>query len=268
MPSFFDKIYSSYFKRILQFGHAGNNGTPTATTNIEGGDGVATALNLSDDVLSVKPQNDDGNAMLVKNQGGSNILAVDTTNSKVNVGASQINALTLFKDFGIFDASPVAGSHYMMASMTGLDSLNNLDWTPVAIGTGTNPDASPSAVTSNSHQHLSAWWLLSNNITLDSVQVIGQCNASSTLNFHIMSYDYVSGTGSTAGDLSNGDVHASNGGEGSLSPITVGDDRISTTTLTLDSANIDSGKVVIATIENVGGTDDITAQVICKYHIR
>ena len=54
------------------------------------GGGEDTSLSISDDVLQVQPQNDDTTgAMVVKNKGGSNILAVDTTNSKVLGGATQ-----------------------------------------------------------------------------------------------------------------------------------------------------------------------------------
>ena len=88
MPTFSQTTFSSFWKRILQFGHSGNNGTPTSTTNIQSGDGVATSVSLSDDVLQVQPVNDNTTgAMLVKNQGGDNILAVDTSNSKVLAGA-------------------------------------------------------------------------------------------------------------------------------------------------------------------------------------
>ena len=102
MPTFQGNPFSGFFKRILQFGHSGNNGTPTSTTSIESGDGVATSLSLSDDVLQVQPQNDDSvGTFLCKSNAGNNILAVDTTNSKVLAGASQIAVNTLYAYFGI-----------------------------------------------------------------------------------------------------------------------------------------------------------------------
>ena len=69
------------------------------------------------------------------------------------------------------------------------------------------------------------------------------------------------GTGSGAGDLSSGTLLAHNG-----STLTTGDDRITTTTLTVDSANVASDKVIIAFVENVGATTDVTAQLLVKYH--
>ena len=70
-----------------------------------------------------------------------------------------------------------------------------------------------------------------------------------------------SGTGSGAGDLSDGTLLAHNG-----STLTTGNDRVTTTTLTIDSANVAADKVVLAFIENVGATTDLTAQLIVKYH--
>ena len=90
------------------------------------------------------------------------------------------------------------------------------------------------------------------------------------MNFHVMSFDVTTGSGSTAGDLSNGIYNAASGttDPDSLSPITVENDRITITTLTIENADINSGKVVFATYENVGTTDDISVQLIIKYHIR
>ena len=69
------------------------------------------------------------------------------------------------------------------------------------------------------------------------------------------------GTGVGAGDLSDGTLLAHNG-----SSLTTGDDRITTTTLTIDSANTAADRVILAFVENVGDTNDITAQLIVKYH--
>ena len=39
-----------------------------------------------------------------------------------------------------------------------------------------------------------------------------------------------------------------------------------TTTLTVDSANVAADKVIVATFENVTDTNDVTVQLIVKYH--
>ena len=77
----------------------------------------------------------------------------------------------------------------------------------------------------------------------------------------MFSYTIATGTGSGAGDLSSGTLLAHN-----ASTLTTGDDRVTSTTLTIDSEDVAADKVIIATVENVGAATDITAQLIVKYH--
>jgi hypothetical protein len=105
-------------------------------------------------------------------------------------------------------------------------------------------------------------------MAIDEIQYIMGSDAASTINIHIMQYDIVVGAGSTAGDLSNGVVLAQTGSASdSLSPITTGDDRVSIGTLTVNTANVDSGKVIIAFAE-ASDTDDMTINLNIKYHLR
>jgi hypothetical protein len=84
-----------------------------------------------------------------------------------------------------------------------------------------------------------------------------------------MSYTLQTGAGATAGDLSEGAVIAQTGSNSSsLSPVTVGDDRVSNGTLTINTTDINDAKALVVFAENVGGTDDITLQVNLKYHLR
>ena len=77
----------------------------------------------------------------------------------------------------------------------------------------------------------------------------------------MFSYTIATGTGEDAGDLSAGTLLAHNG-----STLTVGADRITSTTLTVDSANVAADKVVLGFFENTDSTTDLTAQLIVKYH--
>ena len=58
MPSFQNKTFSSYFKRIFQINQAANTGVDATTRAVQTGDGVNTSLSVSDDVLKVQPQNE------------------------------------------------------------------------------------------------------------------------------------------------------------------------------------------------------------------
>ena len=133
---------------------------------------------------------------------------------------------------------------------------------------GANP-ASSLTLSSVAEQLIPSIFLLQQNITIDEIQYVASADGATTMNIHLMQYDVVTGSGSTAGDLSNGTVIAQTGSASdSLSPITVGDDRMSNGTLTMNATNIDDGKGLIFFAENVGGTDDITVQINFKYHLR
>ena len=83
MPTFTGKTFASFYKNILGISQASNTGVDATTRAVQDGAGQTTSVSLSDDVLSVQPVNDDTTgAMLVKSQGGSNILAVDTDKSR------------------------------------------------------------------------------------------------------------------------------------------------------------------------------------------
>ena len=271
MPSKTGKTYASFYRNDLAVNQSSNTGVDATTRVVHDGAGNSTSISLSDDVLSVQPVTDDTTGvMLVKNKSGGNILAVDATNSKVLVGRSQIAANTQEKIFAVYDLSTVAGTHYFMSSQPGLSSFGATNaWVSPTSGTGAHPATSQTIGTAQEYI-LPAYWRVSSNITIDEVSVMAGCDASSTLNFHLMSFSVVTGTGSTAGDLSSGVYNATSGttDPSSLSPITVADDRISIATLTIENADVDDGAIIIAHVENVGGTDDVTAQLILKYHIR
>ena len=79
----------------------------------------------------------------------------------------------------------------------------------------------------------------------------------------MFSYTLGTGTGSTAGDLSNGTLLAHSG-----SVIAVDGDRIVTDTLTTteEASNIPADKIIIATVEQIGTSTDVSAQLLIKYH--
>tara|TARA_Y100000034_G_C6891887_1_gene410459 strand:+ start:995 stop:1783 length:789 start_codon:yes stop_codon:yes gene_type:complete len=262
MPTFQNTTFSSFFKRILQVSQTSNTGVDATTRAVQTGDGVATSISISDDVLSVQPQNDNTTgAFLVKNQGGSNILAVDTTNSLVKAGVSQVNTLTMVKEMGLYEFSPnTAGYHYpLIANRVGMQGAEALtydeDW-----GNGTDPSATldVSGLT-DPENAIAVYWYLDNNITLDSVRFLAIADGSVTLNFHLESYTL--DTSSNHGDLSSGTTCAS-------ASVSATATTVKTGTFTLDSADIDSGKVVVGFVENATDTSDVSCSFQINYHIR
>ena len=123
MPTFEGTTFASFFKRIFQVSQTSNTGVDATTRAVQTGDGANTSLSISDDVLQVQPQNDNTTgAFLVKNQGGSNILAVDTTNSKVLTGASQVAANTQYANFGISSSGSATTSSSSSNSSSSMSS--------------------------------------------------------------------------------------------------------------------------------------------------
>jgi hypothetical protein len=269
MPTFLGDTLSGYFKRILQFGHSGNNGTPTATTNIQAGDGVATSISLSDDVLSVQPITDNTTGtMLVKNQGGSNILSVDTTNSKVLLGASQLPS-TNYAYFGISNDSNTAWSadtHYALPfnSETGAGVFVSLGTSTTSSFNDTNPSSSIT-ITTTAYNELRCYWYVMDNITIDAVKWLHAADTATGEDTaaHLMAYTVDTGNGSTGGDLSSGVVVADG-----ATITNAGYEQIYYQAMTIQSADVDAGKVIMFTFASDTVSSDYSLNCTVKYHIR
>ena len=264
MPSFSITAFGSYFNRIFQLDRAGNNGADGTTRSIQTGDGVNTCASISDDVFGIQPQNDNTAATcFVNQQDGDRIFSVDTINSKVLVGSSQVSATILYQKFSVVNHTDVGGTHYPMS--TGFASFSSAGLAEdTALGTGTDPATSLdiSAATSESNAWVQFYWYLPDAITLDSAIALsgGTSATDSGLNFHIMAYTL--DTSSNYGDLSAGSVVADSSATSGID-----EDVIKTTSLTIQTANIAAGKVLLATYES-DAAQVTSSQMIVKYHIQ
>ena len=253
-----NKTIASAYGDILQVENSGSGRTANGT-NIKDGLGQSTALRLGQNKASISPSSDSTTTFGVSTAGGTSLIVVDTSNSAVKVGTSQSYANTQIQKFAVYDLQPTADTHHAMysdAAMTGISGT-------IDFGTGTDPATTYTLGSSeaNANSLVGSIWYIPVAITIDEVRVIAAGEAADTVNFHLFSYTIASGTGADAGDLTSGTLLAHNG-----SSLYIGNDRVTSTTLTVDSANVAADKVVIATIENVGATTDLTAQLIVKYH--
>ena len=212
MPTFEGTALKDYFKRILQINQSTNTGVDASTREIETGDGVKTAIQLSDDALQVKPQDDDGPAFYVQNKAGANRFAVNTSTSEVSAGANQTNVLTQYANFGIdytAASSWSADTHYAIpfglsesiASFLALGSSTSSSFND------TNP-ATSTTITTTGYLDLNHFWYLQDDITIDKVEWFSGADAATgdVLAAHLMKYDLVKDNSSTSGHLSNGAV--------------------------------------------------------------
>lgn len=252
-----NKTIASTYGDILQVDNSGSGRTANGTV-VKDGLGQSTALTLGENKTHIKPTTDATNTFVVEAPDGTDLLKVDTRNSLIMAGTTQSYVNTNIQRFMVTDTGTTDGQHLSMFVDSGWVGLTSLDF-----GTGTDPATTYTLGSSelNANALVGSTWYIPAAITIDEVRVIAGGEAADTINFHLYSYDMASGTGSGAGDLSDGTLLAHNG-----STLTTGNDRVTTTTLTVDSANVAANRVVIATVENVGATTDVTAQLIVKYH--
>jgi len=270
MPTFLGKAFSTYFKNILGINQSSNTGVDTTTRVVHDGAGNSTSISLSDDVLSVQPVTDNTTAtMLVKNQGGSNILAVDTDNSKVLVGASQVAANTQYAHFGVdylSTSSFSADTHYAIPFVQGASGV-----TLPAMGSSTSSsfnDTNPPTsltLTTGVVLYVHCYWYVMDNITIDAVKwfhgadaATGDDNAA-----HLMSYVVDTANGSTGGNLSAGTVVADG-----ATITNAGQEQIYYQSMTVQSADVDAGKVILFTFASDTVNSDYSINATVKYHIR
>ena len=250
-----NKTIASTYGDILQVDNSGSGRTANGTV-VKDGLGQSTALTLGGNKAKLTPSSDTTALLTIENAAGTDLLTVDATNTAIKAGTTQSYVNTQIQRFQVFDAQPTADTHHTLH----VDGSWETSMTLNDFGTGTDP-ADTLTISSNADFLVACYWYIPVAITIDEVRVLGAGEAADTVNFHLQSYIMATGTGADAGDLSSGTLLAHNG-----STLTVGADRITTTTLTVDSANVAADRVVLAFIENVGATTDLTAHLIIKYH--
>ena len=104
------------------------------------------------------------------------------------------------------------------------------------------------------------------NITIDSCKVwfASDEDAGDVVKFSVMAYDVDSANGSTSGDLSAG-------AEVCVSPATIdsaGQEQAYYQSLTISTANVDSGKVIIPFVSQDDTNCDLAINMTLVYHLR
>ena len=274
MPTFTGKTFSSFFKNILGMNQAGNTGVDATTRVVHDGAGQSTSISLSDDVLSVQPVTDNTTGtMLVKNQGGSNILAVDTTNSKILGGASQTALNTQYAYFGCNSGDPtavgkLADIHYAtpftIAGFGGTIGNFAMGSSTSSSFNDTNP-ATSLTISTTAMDIVTTYWYIMDNITIDAVKWFHAADAATGEDTaaHLMAYTVDVGNGSTSGDLSSGVVVADG-----ATITNAGYEQIYAQPMTIQSADVDAGKVIMFTFASDTVNSDYSINATVKYHIR
>jgi len=258
-----NKSPSETYKDLMYVDNS-NNGVDSTKRAVKSGEGSSSAISVSDRGLLVKSATDNTSALDVQNSGGTSKFLVDTTNNYVKANGVHVN--TQYKQFYLDSTSAtgaLAGYHYPILS-TNYASAGGVIDQPNALGNGTDPATSVTFADDYDHR-ASNWiplmWYVPDAITIDSVITLEGADAATgdTTRFHVMSYDFTSGA--SAG-LTNGVLLAHNS-----DTTNAGNEQVYKSTLTIDSANVSAGKVVIATFESDSINSDYGYQMIVKYHI-
>ena len=271
------KTYASRYKTDVSVDQSTNVGFDATTRLIVSGDGASSSLSLSDDVLSVQPVSDNSaETMIVKNKGGNNILAVDTTNSKVMVGASQIAVNTNYSHYGVSStdavwAASLADTHYAIPFSNATGAFMASAIANFAMGSSTSSSfndtepASSLTIATTAMDIVQAYWYVMDDITIDRVvwwQAADTATGESTAAY-LMGYTVDASTDATGGDLSSGVKLAS-----SSTVTNAGYEQAYYNQMTIHSADVDAGKVILFTFAADTVNSDYTINATVKYHIR
>jgi len=241
-----------------------NSGVDTTARNIVDGEGTASAISLSDDQVGITPQNDDTTTVFkVSDSDNNNLLVVDSTNDLVKAGIGQHIVNTNIKEFAIDyqEASPdTADTWHALVS-----TFNHSDTNELEMGTGSTP-ATTLTIANTAYIMVKHYWYVPFNISIDSCNVWfgADMGAGDVVKFSVMSYTVDTSNSSTGGDLSSGV-------ENCVSPSTIsgaGREQAYYQALTVSTADVDAGKVIMACVAQDGTNADLTVNMQLVYHLR
>ena len=256
------KTKSASYKQILNVNNS--NGIDTSTRNIVDGEGTATAMSLSDDVFNIKPQNDDTTSPFkVSDKDGNALLNVDSSNDLVRAGIGQHIVNTNVKEFAMdfTEASPDTADTWHALTST----FNHADANELEMGTGSTP-ATTLTIATTAYIAVKHYWYVPFNIAIDSCNVLFGADegGGDVVKFSVMAYTADNANGSTSGDLSSGT-------EVCVSPATItgaGREQIYYQALTVSTADVPVGKVIMACVAQDGTNADLTVNMQLVYHLR
>ena len=257
------KTKASSYKDVLIVPNS-NNGVDATTRNITSGDGSASSINISSEKASVAPSSTDStNVFVVADKDGNGLLQVDSSNDLVKAGAGLHIVNTNIKEFAMdsTEASPDTADTWHALTST----FNHSDSNELEMGTGSTP-ATTLTIANTAYLAVKHYWYVPFNISIDSCNVwFGADTASGdVVKFSVMSYTVDSANGSTGGDLSSGV-------ENCVSPSTItgaGREQAYYQALTVSTADVDEGKVIMACVAQDGTNSDLSVNMQLVYHLR
>ena len=255
-----NKTLANTYKDILQMDNS-NSGIDTNARIIKDGEGTASCLSLSDDLVSIRPNNDDTTStFLVRSNGGTILLSVDTTNSKVSALGNYVN--TQYAHFGLSasgSTSFLANTHYTIPF-----SSNALTSEEMPFGTGTDPATTfttSEGTATRAGELVPMLWYVPDAISIDGITSIEGADTATgdTTRMQLFRYTFTSGATNC---LTSGTLLAHNS-----DVTTAGSEQPYLSTWTVDSAAVTAGKVILAFFRSDSVNSDYGINIKVKYHL-
>tara|TARA_R110002110_G_scaffold43072_5_gene134417 strand:- start:1195 stop:1995 length:801 start_codon:yes stop_codon:yes gene_type:complete len=259
------KKLTNIYGSILQVSN-GNTGVNATLRAVKDGVGSESAIGISTDKVLVKPTSAESTtAFQVKSKAGAALLTIDSTNSKVLAGTSQVAVNTQYAYFGInFDDSQswAANKHYAIPFGMGGFAHANCD---MDMTTGTDPTLSwvlANVDVYKAAQFVPFVWYVPDNIVIDEITSIegASAAASDTTRMHLVSYDYASNNSNV---LTNGVVVANTDGD----TTNTGNNKTFKNTWSLVAPSISGGKACLCSFRSDSVNSDFSISVIIKYRV-
>ena len=261
--SFTGKSPANTYKDIIYVDN-NNSGVSSSTKALKTGEGSSTLASISDRSIILQAGTDNTKVLDVKNASGTTLLYVDSTNSQVRALGYHVN--TQYACFGVasdISANYAANTHHPIPFAGNNQSPTNQD--NITFGTSTEPATTfttADGAGTDASQLVPGMWYVHDNITIDEViSLEGATSATGdTTRMHMYSYTFTSGSTSA---LTSGTLLAHN------SDVTnAGSEQAYKSNWIVDSANVASGKVILAFFRSDSVNSDYSVNITVKYHLR
>ena len=274
MPTFTGKTFASFYKNLLGIDQSSNTGVDATPRKIQDGLGNDTVVAIADDNLFVRPVSDNTTETLAVYDKDTNVIfAVDTINSKLKGGSSQTALNTQYAHFAVSSATTTSSAmlvdtHYAIpfggSVFAGTSASFAMGSSTSSSFNDTNP-ATSLTISNTAHDIVNTYWYVMDDITIDAVKWLHAADAATGEDTaaHLCAYTVDTANGSTGGDLSSGVVVADG-----ANITNAGYEQIYYQAMTIQSADVDAGKVILFTFASDTVNSDYSVNATVKYHIR
>jgi hypothetical protein len=255
------KTLANTYKDILQIDNS-NNGVQAAAKTIKDGQGTSSSLSIGQRATNVQPTVNTTSTFKVEDVSGTDLLVVDSTNSKVSALGNYVNTQYAYFSVGNTQSASFADDTHQAIPFASA-MYGNVSYPP-AFGTGTDPATTFTTSEGNGTRAsdiVSCLWYATDAISIDAVTGIEGADTATgdTTRMHLFSYDFTSGATAC---LTNGTLLAHN------SDVTnAGSEQPYLSSFTVDSASVAAGKVILAFFKSDSINSDYTLNIKVKYHL-